>query len=144
MSSRRRAASTSRGSRARSRRPASSCATAAFAFRLFVDPDFAQLEACAAAGAPVVEIHTGAYADARGAGAARELERVRAAAQRAAALGLTVHAGHGLNYHNVVPIAAIHEIVELNIGHAIVAQALFDGFPTAVAKMKALMVAARS
>jgi pyridoxine 5-phosphate synthase len=111
---------------------------------LFVDPDFAQLEACAAAGAPVVEIHTGAYADARGANAARELERVRAAAQRAAALGLTVHAGHGLNYHNVVPIAAIHEIVELNIGHAIVAQALFDGFPTAVAKMKALMVAARS
>ncbi len=111
---------------------------------LFVDPDFAQLEASAVAGAPVVEIHTGAYADARGADAARELERVRAAAQRAAALGLIVHAGHGLNYHNVAPIAAIREIVELNIGHAIVAQALFEGFPAAVAKMKALMVAARS
>jgi pyridoxine 5-phosphate synthase len=111
---------------------------------LFVDPDMAQLEASASVGAPVVEIHTGAYADARGADVGRELERVRSAAQRAAALGLVVHAGHGLNYHNVAPVAAIPEIVELNIGHAIVAQALFDGFATAVAKMKALMVAARS
>jgi pyridoxine 5-phosphate synthase len=111
---------------------------------LFVDPDFAQLEASAAAGAPAVELHTGAYADASGSAAARELERLRAAAQRASALGLTVHAGHGLNYHNVAPIAAIPEIVELNIGHAIVAQALFDGFAAAVAKMKALMVAARA
>ena len=111
---------------------------------LFVDPDVAQLEASAAAGAPVVELHTGAYADASGSKAARELERLRAAAQRASALGLTVHAGHGLNYHNVAPIAAIPEIVELNIGHAIVAQALFDGFAAAVAKMKALMVAARA
>jgi pyridoxine 5-phosphate synthase len=111
---------------------------------LFVDPDVAQLEASAAAGATVVELHTGSYAEAVGAAAARELQRVRAAAQRAQSLGLTVHAGHGLNYHNVAPIAAIAEIVELNIGHAIVAQALFDGFTTAVAKMKALMVAARS
>jgi len=111
---------------------------------LFIDPDFAQLEASAAAGAPVVELHTGAYADASGGAAARELERIRAAAVRAASLGLTVHAGHGLNYHNVAPIAAIHEIVELNIGHAIVAQALFDGFAGAVAKMKTLMIAARA
>jgi len=111
---------------------------------LFVDPDLAQLEASAAAGAPVVELHTGAYAEASGADAGREIERVRTAAQRAAALGLVVHAGHGLNYHNVAPIAAIGEIVELNIGHAIVAQALFDGFAAAVAKMKALMVAARA
>ena len=111
---------------------------------LFVDPDLAQLEASAAAGAPVVELHTGAYADASGGAAARELERLRTAAQRASSLGLTVHAGHGLNYHNVEPIAAIPEIVELNIGHAIVAQALFDGFAAAVAKMKALMVAARA
>jgi pyridoxine 5-phosphate synthase len=111
---------------------------------LFVDPDVAQLEASAAAGAAVVELHTGAYAEAVGAAAARELQRLRAAAQRAQSLGLTVHAGHGLNYHNVAPIAAIAEIVELNIGHAIVAQALFDGFTAAVAKMKALMVAARS
>jgi pyridoxine 5-phosphate synthase len=111
---------------------------------LFVDPDFDQIEASAAAGAPVVELHTGAYAEAVGANAARELERVRSAAERAHALGLTVHAGHGLNYQNVGPIAAIPEIVELNIGHAIVAQALFDGIGAAVAKMKALMVAARA
>ena len=111
---------------------------------LFVDPDFAQLDASAAAGAAVVELHTGAYCELTGAEAARELERVRAAARHAAQLGLVVHAGHGLNYHNVTPIAAISEIVELNIGHAIVAQALFDGIATAVAKMKALMVAARS
>lgn len=111
---------------------------------LFVDPDFHQLEASADAGAPVVELHTGAYAEAAGGNAARELERVRSAAERAHALGLTVHAGHGLNYLNVGPIAAIREIVELNIGHAIVAQALFDGIGAAVAKMKALMVAARA
>jgi pyridoxine 5-phosphate synthase len=111
---------------------------------LFIDPDEAQIAASAAAGAPVVELHTGAYADASGSAAAIELERIRAAAQRASALGLTVHAGHGLNYHNVVAVAAIPEIVELNIGHAVVAQALFDGFAGAVAKMKALMVAARS
>ncbi len=111
---------------------------------LFIDPDEAQIAASAAAGAPVVELHTGAYADASGSAAAIELERIRAAAQRASAMGLTVHAGHGLNYQNVVAVAAIREIVELNIGHAIVAQALFDGFAGAVAKMKALMVAARS
>ncbi len=111
---------------------------------LFIDPDAAQLEASAAVGAKVVELHTGAYAEASGAQSARELERIRAAAARGRSLGLIVHAGHGLNYHNVAPVAAIPEIVELNIGHAIVAQALFDGFATAVAKMKALMVAARS
>jgi pyridoxine 5-phosphate synthase len=111
---------------------------------LFIDPDFAQIEASAAAGAPVVELHTGAYAEATGGAAARELERLRAAARHANSLGLIVHAGHGLNYHNVAPIAATPEIVELNIGHAIVAQALFDGFAGAVTKMKALMVAARA
>lgn len=111
---------------------------------LFIDPDTAQLEASAAAGAPVVELHTGAYAQAHGAAAAKELERIRAAAERGHALGLTVHAGHGLHYHNVAPIAAIPQIVELNIGHSIISQALFDGFAAAVAKMKALMVAARS
>lgn len=111
---------------------------------LFIDPDTAQLEASAAAGAPVVELHTGAYAQAHGAAAAKELERIRAAAERGHALGLTVHAGHGLHYHNVAPIAAIPQIVELNIGHSIISQALFDGFAAAVARMKALMVAARS
>jgi pyridoxine 5-phosphate synthase len=111
---------------------------------LFIDPEPAQIEASARCGAPVVELHTGAYAEAAGAAAAHELKRIEAAARRAAALGLTVHAGHGLNYHNVTPVAAIATIVELNIGHAIVAQALFDGFAGAVAKMKALMVAARA
>jgi pyridoxine 5-phosphate synthase len=111
---------------------------------LFIDPDPDQVDASAAAGAPVVELHTGAYAEAEGAAAARELERVRSAAARAHAAGLTVHAGHGLNYHNVTPIAAIPTIVELNIGHAIVAQSVFDGMASAVAKMKALMAAARA
>jgi len=111
---------------------------------LFIDPDAAQVEAAARSGARVVELHTGAYAEAQGAAAAAEVERLRAAAARAAALGLVVYGGHGLNYHNVAPIAAIKTIVELNIGHSIVSQALFDGFGAAVAKMKALMVAARA
>jgi pyridoxine 5-phosphate synthase len=111
---------------------------------LFIDPDEAQVEASAEVGAPVVELHTGAYAEAAGAVAAQELARIAAAAARARALGLVVHGGHGLNYHNVQPVAAIDAIVELNIGHAIVAQALFDGFAGAVAKMKALMAAARA
>jgi pyridoxine 5-phosphate synthase len=111
---------------------------------LFIDADRAQIEAARAAGAPVIELHTGHYADGHGASQARELERLRDAARFAASLGLTVHAGHGMNYHNVTPIAAIPEIVELNIGHAIVAQALFDGFAAAVRAMKALMLAARA
>jgi pyridoxine 5-phosphate synthase len=112
---------------------------------LFIDPEPAQIEASALCGARVIELHTGAYAAAASReAAARELDRVREASSQAAALGLTVHAGHGLNYQNVVPVAAIPEIVELNIGHAIVAQALFDGFAAAVAKMKALMQGART
>jgi pyridoxine 5-phosphate synthase len=111
---------------------------------LFIDPDVVQVEASAEVGAPVVELHTGAYAEAAGAAAARELARIESSAARARALGLVVHAGHGLNYHNVLPVAAMSAIVELNIGHAIVAQALFDGFAGAVAKMKALMVSVRA
>ncbi len=110
---------------------------------LFIDPDGAQIEAARRAGAPVVELHTGAYADASGPARARELERLRSAARAAAAIGLEVHAGHGLHYHNVAPVAAIPEIVELNIGHAIVARAVFDGLANAVREMKALMTAAR-
>ncbi len=110
---------------------------------LFIDPDAAQVEAAQRAGAPVIELHTGTYADTEGAARAREFERVRTAARLAASLGLTVNAGHGLNYHNVQPIAAIPEIVELNIGHAIVARAIFDGLPQAVRDMKELMRAAR-
>jgi pyridoxine 5-phosphate synthase len=111
---------------------------------LFIDPDPRQVEAAAQVGAPVVELHTGAYADALGARQATELERLRAAASQGAALGLEVHAGHGLNYHNVQPVAAISEIVELNIGHAIVSRAVFDGLATAVREMKSLMIAARA
>lgn len=110
---------------------------------LFIDPDAAPLEAAARIGAPVVELHTGAYAEAQGEAAARELQRIKQAAQHAAQLGLVVNAGHGLNYHNVAPVAAIPEIVELNIGHAIVARALFDGMSAAVAEMKRLMLQAR-
>jgi pyridoxine 5-phosphate synthase len=110
---------------------------------LFIDPDTAQIEAAQRAGAPVIELHTGTYANASGGAQAREFERVRAAAKLAASLGLTVNAGHGLHYHNVQAIAAIPEIVELNIGHAIIAQALFDGLPKAVRDMKELMLAAR-
>jgi pyridoxine 5-phosphate synthase len=110
---------------------------------LFIDPEAAQIEASRAAGAQVVELHTGAYAEATGAARAHELERLRAAARRAAAIGLTVHAGHGLDYHNVQLVAAIPEIVELNIGYAIVGQALFTGLGEAVREMKALMLAAR-
>jgi pyridoxine 5-phosphate synthase len=111
---------------------------------LFIDPDAAQVEAARRAGAPVIELHTGTYANAAGTERAKEFERVRSAATLAASLGLTVNAGHGLNYHNVEPIAAIPEIVELNIGHAIVARAIFDGLPKAVRDMKDLMRAARS
>jgi pyridoxine 5-phosphate synthase len=110
---------------------------------LFIDPDSAQIEAARRVGAPVIELHTGTYANASGAARARELERVRSAAALAASLGLVVNAGHGLNYHNVEPIAAIREIVELNIGHAIIARAVFDGLPKAVRDMKDLMRAAR-
>jgi pyridoxine 5-phosphate synthase len=110
---------------------------------LFIDPDTAQIEAARRVGAPVIELHTGTYANASGTARAHELERVRSAAALGASLGLVVNAGHGLNYHNVEPIAAIREIVELNIGHAIIARAVFDGLPRAVREMKDLMRAAR-
>jgi len=110
---------------------------------LFIDPDPAQIEAAQRAGAPVIELHTGTYADSTGATRAREFERLQTAARFADRLGLIVNAGHGLNYHNVEPIAAIAEIVELNIGHAIVARAIADGLAKAVRDMKELMRAAR-
>jgi pyridoxine 5-phosphate synthase len=110
---------------------------------LFIDPDAAQIEAAARAGAPVIELHTGAYADAEGAAQARELERLRAAARLGASRGLIVNAGHGLHYHNVEPVAAITEISELNIGHSIIARAIADGMARAVRDMKDLMRNAR-
>ncbi|MDT0616868.1 pyridoxine 5'-phosphate synthase [Salinisphaera sp. P385] len=111
---------------------------------LFIDPDPAQIEAAVVAGAPAVELHTGAYADAGDASAREaELTRLREAATAAAAAGLEVHGGHGLNLDNVAPIAAIPELVELNIGHAIVADAVFMGLEQAVAAMGQAMQAAR-
>jgi pyridoxine 5-phosphate synthase len=111
---------------------------------LFIDPEPSQIEASRRAGAPVIELHTGAYADAAGAARAREFERLRNAAKIAASIGLTVNAGHGLNYHNVEPVAAIPEIIELNIGHAIVARSIVDGLAKAVRDMKELMRRSRA
>jgi pyridoxine 5-phosphate synthase len=110
---------------------------------LFIAPDLAQIEAAKRSGAPVIELHTGTYAEATGSAQARELERLASAAKRAANLGLEVHAGHGLTYNNVGPVAAVSEIVELNIGHCIIARAIFTGLERAVADMKALMLGAR-
>jgi pyridoxine 5-phosphate synthase len=111
---------------------------------LFIDPERTQIEAARQAGAPVIEIHTGAYADAHAASEVEtELERIRDAAAYASDIGLKVNAGHGLHYHNVRAVAAIPQIAELNIGHAIVAHALFVGFAEAVREMKALMQQAR-
>jgi pyridoxine 5-phosphate synthase len=111
---------------------------------LFIDPEPRQVEAAARIGAPAIELHTGAYAESAGSAQAAELSRLLASAQLGARLGLSVHAGHGLHYHNVQPVAAIREIVELNIGHAIVARAIFAGLASAVRDMKALMTAARA
>lgn len=111
---------------------------------LFIDADHLQIDAAVAAGAPYIEIHTGRYADAVSASEQyAELERIREAAAYAHGKGLRVNAGHGLHYHNVKPIAAIPEMEELNIGHAIIARAVFEGLPVAVAEMKRLMVEAR-
>ena len=110
---------------------------------LFIDPDPRQIEASARVGAPAIELHTGRYADAEDPEEqTRELQRVREGVALGRSLGLIVNAGHGLHYHNVEPVAAIDGINELNIGHAIVAHALFVGFRQAVAEMKALMLAA--
>jgi pyridoxine 5-phosphate synthase len=110
---------------------------------LFIDADPAQIEEAKAVGAPVVEIHTGHYADAANRiDRARELERVRQAVALGLDLGLQVNAGHGLDYHNVKAIAAIPGVRELNIGHAIVARAIFSGLDRAVRDMKAVMISA--
>jgi pyridoxine 5-phosphate synthase len=118
-------------------------AAAGVRLSLFIDPQPRQVEAAARVGAPAIELHTGAYADSSGPAQAAELSRLLQCAQLGTRLGMSVHAGHGLNYHNVQPVAAIREIVELNIGHAIIARAIFTGMHAAVRDMKALMLAAR-
>ncbi|WP_414161184.1 pyridoxine 5'-phosphate synthase [Serratia sp. BNK-12] len=111
---------------------------------LFIDPDHRQIDAAVAVGAPYIEIHTGAYAEAEGELAVKaELHRIAVAATYAAEKGLKVNAGHGLTYHNVQPIAALPEMHELNIGHAIIGQAVMCGLPAAVTDMKLLMREAR-
>jgi pyridoxine 5-phosphate synthase len=107
---------------------------------LFIDPDEVQIDAAVKAGAPVIELHTGCYADAKDSvQLAIELERIRHAARYAHSAGLQVNAGHGLNFYNVEAICAIPEIVELNIGHSIIAQALFSGLAQTVKDLKQIM-----
>lgn len=113
--------------------------TAGCQVSLFIDPEPEQIKAAKACGAPVVELHTGAYAEAKGDTRHVELERLRQGARLAASLGLEVHAGHGLTVENVGPVAALPEVVELNIGHAIVARAVFVGLSEAVQEMKTAM-----
>jgi pyridoxine 5-phosphate synthase len=110
---------------------------------LFIDPEERQIQAAKDAGATVVELHTGRYADLAGDHQIRELERIRKAAQFGVSIGLRVNAGHGLHEGNVMPVAAIAELSELNIGHAIVAEALFKGWQKAIIDMKVLMIQGR-
>ena len=114
---------------------------------LFIGADPAQVEASHRAGAAVVELHTGAFCDAVRDGeedaAARVLETLKAAARQAADLGLEVHAGHGIDYGTVTPVAAIPEVMELNIGHFLIGEAIFVGLGPAIARMRGLMDAAR-
>jgi pyridoxine 5-phosphate synthase len=120
-------------------------ANAAIEVSLFIDPEEAQIEAAVKAGAPVVELHTGRYADAKSPILqSEELSRIRQAARLAHSAGLQVNAGHGLNFHNVEAICAIPEIVELNIGHSIISQALFSGLAQTVKDLKQIMRDARA
>ena len=106
---------------------------------MFIEPDLRQLDASKALGAPVVELHTGAYANAVGAARAAELARVREAAAHGVSIGLEVHAGHGLTFDNVRPIAAISQIAELNIGHFLIGEAIFVGLEASIRRMRRLM-----
>jgi len=110
---------------------------------LFIDPDCQQIEAASETGAPVIEIHTGAYADASQDNKEQEYQRILEAVSYAKKKGFIVHAGHGLNYNNVMPIAKILDIEELNIGHSIIAYAAFKGLDVAVSRMKNLMYKSR-
>ena len=111
---------------------------------LFIDPEESQIQAAKDVGATVVELHTGRYADLAGDQQMQELERIRKAAQFGQSIGLRVNAGHGLHEGNVMPVAAIIELSELNIGHAIVAEALFKGWQKAITDMKTLMAQGRA
>jgi pyridoxine 5-phosphate synthase len=132
------------GNFARLREASETLRQAGIEVSLFIDAEPRQIEAAAKVGAPVVELHTGHYADAATPEAQRrELQRLQSAAELAADLGLTVNAGHGLHYHNVAAVSRIPQLRELNIGHSIVARALFSGLARAVRDMKHLMETAR-
>ncbi|MDR3449662.1 MAG: pyridoxine 5'-phosphate synthase [Alphaproteobacteria bacterium] len=118
-------------------------AAAGIRVSLFINPDAAQILAAWTSGAQAVEFHTGTYANATGAAQKRELKRLQWAAKQAHKLGLEVHAGHGLTYENTPAIAAIPEIVELNIGHFLIGEALFVGLKASIGRMRALMLKAR-
>lgn len=130
------------GNRARVQEAVERMAAIGSEVSLFIDPDPRQIEAAKRAGAPVIELHTGHYADTHGAEQAEALARLREGCIYARKLGLIVNAGHGLHYHNVEPIAAISGMNELNIGHAIIARALFTGLAQAVKDMRALILSA--
>ncbi len=132
------------GQKGRIREACQRLATAGVRASLFIDADPAQIDAAAEVGAPVIEIHTGHFADAEDSQAREaEYQRIVAAIRHGDALGLHVNAGHGLNYQNVGQIAAIPQIKELNIGHAIIARAVFTGLQEAVREIKRLMLQAR-
>ena len=117
---------------------------AGIAVSLFIDADEKQIQAASDCGAPIIELHTGHYADATSNQKQKHfLDKIIRGTEQATSLGIQVNAGHGLHYHNVKPIAAIEQIIELNIGHAIIAQAVFSGLDAAVAEMKSLMLEAR-
>ena len=111
---------------------------------LFIEPDAAQLDAAKSMGAPVVELHTGAYCEAEGSARQAELARIKNAAKHADAIGLECHAGHGLGFETVGAIAEIPEIVELNIGHFLIGEAIYSGLDSAIRRMRALMDTARA
>ena len=131
------------GNMARVREACSLLGGAGIRVSLFIDPDPAQIDAAKAAGAPVIELHTGGYADAAPDAQAKELAHIARAVDYGNSIGLKVNAGHGLNYDNVAAVAALQGIAELNIGHAIVAHAVFAGWQPAVREMKQLMLRAR-
>ena len=133
------------GNRARIKKACLELGLAGVEVSLFIDADQNQIEAAADAGAPVIELHTGHYTDAKTrSDQRRELDRLAKAASKASELGMVVNAGHGLHYHNVAEICRIPEFKELNIGHAIIARALFTGLGAAVTEMKSIMEKARS
>lgn len=132
------------GEAARLREFVAALAEAGARVSLFIEPDPRQLDAARALGAPVVELHTGGYANASAAERDRALARLAAAASHGAGLGLEIHAGHGLTFDNVGPVAALPQVMELNIGHFLIGEAIFVGLDASIKRMRTLVAAART